>query len=213
MSLPDICHQFVQDLRHTGWWEFIAVIAGILSVWFSRSENILVYPTGLINTVIYIYLSLKMSLLGEASVNLYYTVLTIYGWVMWTRKDGQDRYVLRVTNSSRRNIIAQVAFFAFFYVAIFGALTWLKRDFAPLAIPWADAFASATAYTGMWLMTKKKVESWFWWIATNCASIPLYFVKHYVFTSVYYLVLLILAIAGLLEWSKRAKAIEHAATA
>ena len=96
---------------------------------------------------------------------------------------------------------------------MFGSLTWLKQDFAPLAIPWADAFASATAYTGMWLMTKKKVESWHWWIATNCASIPLYFVKHYVFTSVYYLVLLIIAIAGLLEWSKRAKAIEHVATA
>lgn len=213
MSLPDICHQFVQDLRHTGWWEFIAVIAGILSVWFSRSENIGVYPTGLVNTVIYIYLSLKMSLLGEASVNLYYTVLNIYGWVMWTRKDGQDQYVLRITRSSAREIRQQLAFFAFFYGTVFGALTWLKQGFAPLAIPWADAFASATAYTGMWLMTKKKVESWFWWIATNCASIPLYFVKHYVFTSVYYLVLLIIAIAGLLEWNKRAKAIEYAATA
>ncbi len=211
MSLQDICHQFVQDLRHTGWWEFIAVIAGVLSVWFSRSENILVYPTGLVNTIIYIYLSLKMSLLGEASVNLYYTVLNIYGWVIWTRKDRQDQYVLRIAYSSSREIKQQLAFFAFFYGAIFGALTWLKHDFAPLAIPWADAFASATAYTGMWLMTKKKVESWFWWIATNCASIPLYFVKHYVFTSVYYLVLLIIAIAGLQEWSKRAKAIEHAA--
>ena len=212
MTIPDLCHQFVQDLRHTGWWEFIAVIAGIGSVWFSRSENILVYPTGLVNTIIYIYLSLKMSLLGEASVNLYYTVLNIYGWVMWTRKDRQDQYVLRITRSSSREIAQQLAFFAFFYLLVFGSLTWLKRGFAPLAIPWADAFASATAYTGMWLMTKKKVESWHWWIATNCASIPLYFVKHYVFTSVYYLVLLIIAIAGLLEWSKRAKAIENAVT-
>jgi len=213
MTIPDLCHQFVQDLRHTGWWEFIAVIAGIFSVWFSRSEKILVYPTGLVNTIIYIYLSLKMSLLGEASVNLYYTALNIYGWVMWTRKDRQDQYVLRITRSSSRGIALQLAFFAFFYGGVFAALTWLKQGFAPLAIPWADAFASATAYTAMWLMTKKKVESWHWWIATNCASIPLYFVKHYVFTSVYYLVLLIIAIAGLLEWSKRAKAIEHAATA
>jgi nicotinamide mononucleotide transporter len=211
MTIQEIGHQFIQDLQNTGWKEFVAVIAGILSVWFSRTENILVYPTGLINTVIYIYLSLKMSLLGEASVNLYYTILNIYGWVLWTRKDRQDKYVLRITRSSSRNILAQVVFFALFYGAVFGALTWLKKDFAPLAIPWADAFASATAYTGMWLMTKKKVESWHWWIATNFSSIPLYFVKHYVFTSVYYLVLLIIAIAGLLEWNKRAKAIEHAA--
>jgi nicotinamide mononucleotide transporter len=104
----------------------------------------------------------------------------------------------------------QLAFFGVFYTSIFFALTYLKKDFAPQAIPWADAFASATAYTGMWLMTKKKTESWYWWIATNITSIPLYFVKHYVFTSVYYLILLIMAIAGLLEWAKRAKERNHA---
>ena len=95
-------------------------------------------------------------------------------------------------------------FFASFYIVIFIALTYLKRDFAPDAIPWGDAFASATAFTGMWLMTKKKVESWYWWIATNIASIPLYFTKHYVFTSVYYLILLVMAVFGLIEWRKRA---------
>jgi len=87
---------------------------------------------------------------------------------------------------------------------IFSALTWLKKDFSPGAIPWADAFASATAFTAMWLMARKKVESWHWWIATNIASIPLYFVKHYVFTSVYYLILLIMAFSGLYEWAKKA---------
>ena len=94
-------------------------------------------------------------------------------------------------------------FFIFFYVTIYVALTFLKQSFAEGAIPWADAFASATAFTGMWLMTKKKVESWYWWIATNIASVPLYFVKHYVFTSVFYVVLLIMAVSGLIEWIKR----------
>jgi nicotinamide mononucleotide transporter len=99
----------------------------------------------------------------------------------------------------------QLLFCAFFYVVIFSALTWMKAAFAPEAIPWADAFASATAYTGMWLMARKKVESWYWWIATNIASIPLYFVKNYVFSSVFYFILLIMAIFGLIEWTKRAK--------
>ena len=102
-------------------------------------------------------------------------------------------------------------FFCVFYVIIFFALSALKKDFAPGAIPWADAFASATAYTGMWLMTKKKVESWYWWIATNISSIPLYFVKHYVFTSVYYAVLLIMSVFGLIEWIRRSKQEQHAA--
>ena len=80
------------------------------------------------------------------------------------------------------------------------------------AIPWADAFASATAFTGMWLMTKKKVESWYWWIATNIASIPLYFIKHYVFTSVYYLILLIMAVFGLASWLKKFNSAKATAT-
>src|ERR1700749_4752153 len=144
MTIPEILHQFIQDLRSTGWWEFIAVIAGIFSVWFSRSENILVYPTGLVNTIIYIYLSLKMSLLGEASVNVYYTALNIYGWWIWTRKDRQGQYCPQVATSSSREIWQQLVFFAFCYGVVFSALTGLKRSFAPLAIPWADAFASAT---------------------------------------------------------------------
>jgi nicotinamide mononucleotide transporter len=210
--LPELYRQFCTDLLHTRWVEFVAVIAGILSVWYSRTENILVYPTGLINTIAYIFLSAQSSLFGEASVNLYYTVLNIYGWYAWTRKDDQKQLILRVTFSSPAEWVWQSAFFAFFYLAVFFALTFLKKGFAPLAIPWADAFASASAYTGMWLMTKKKVESWYWWLATNLASIPLYFVKHYVFTSVYYLVLLIIAIGGLMEWRKRAKALQlHAA--
>jgi nicotinamide mononucleotide transporter len=211
MNLHDVFRQFLTDIQQTSWLEFIAVLAGILSVWYSRKENILVYPTGLVNTIAYIYLSFKSALLGEASVNFYYTVLSIYGWILWTRKDQQQHPVLRITRSTGKEWLQQLAFFGFFYVAVFFSLTYLKKNFAPQAIPWADAFASATAYTGMWLMAKKKVESWHWWIATNFASIPLYFIKHYVFTSVYYVVLLIMAIAGLAEWSRREKERKYAA--
>jgi len=167
-------------------------------------ENIWVYPTGLVNTIIYIYLSFKFALLGEASVNFYYTVVSIYGWILWARKDRQERPLLHITASSPREWLQQAGFFSFFYIAVFCALTYLKKDFYPGAIPWADAFASSTAFTGMWLMTKKKVESWYWWLATNISSIPLYFVKHFVFTSVYYLILLVFAFWGLAEWKKRA---------
>src|SRR5690606_25439292 len=94
-----------------------------------------------------------------------------------------------------------------FYLVIFGALSYLKREFAPGVIPWADALASASAFTAMWLMARKKVNSWPWWGITNIVSIPLYFVKDYVFTSVYYLVLLVMAFMGWVEWRRRAKAI------
>ena len=204
MTIQQIWEQFIEGMKNTTWLEYIAVFAGIASVWYSRVENILVYPVGLINTIIYVWLSVKGELLGEASVNLYYTIMSIYGWLLWTKKDKEQHAIVHVKFSDHRWWLYQLAFFAAFYVTIFISLTYLKRSFAPGAIPWADAFASATAFTGMWLMTKKKVESWYWWIATNIASIPLYFVKHYVFTSVYYLVLLIMAVWGLMEWGKRA---------
>ena len=205
MQVAEIYQQFIQDINNTTWYEYVAVIAGIGSVWFSRKENIWVYPIGLVSTVIFIYLSFKGSLLGEAAVNVYYTIMSIYGWRLWAKKDQQQHLVLKITSASKKEWGQHLSFFAVFYVAIYLALTSLKRDFAPGAIPWADGFASATAFTGMWLMTKKKVESWYWWIATNFASVPLYFVKHYVFTSLSYVVLLIMAVTGLLAWLKKIK--------
>ncbi len=205
MSLLQIYEQFIADIQNTRWYEYIAVFTGIASVWYSRKENILVYPVGLINTIIYIYISVKGNLFGEAGVNFYYTVMSIIGWYMWLKKDTKKEIALHVTKSTKKEWLVQIAFFLFFYITIFLILTYFKKQFYDGVIPWADAFASATAFTGMWLMTKKKVESWYWWIATNFASIPLYFVKHYVFTSVYYLVLLVMAVLGLFEWMRKSK--------
>jgi len=189
----------------TTWIEFIAVLAGIGSVWYSKKENILVYPIGLINTIIYIYISVKGHLFGEASVNLYYTIMSIYGWYLWTRKkEDHQTLSLHITSSSVKEWAQQFVFFTLFYIVIYFSLSYLKTAFAPEAIPWADALASASAYTGMWLMAKKKVESWFWWIVTNVASIPLYFIKGYAFTSVQYIVLLVLAVLGWISWQKKA---------
>ena len=204
--LESIYNGFVQ----TTWIEAIAVISGIVSVWYSRKENILVFPTGLLNTTIYIYLSFKGHLLGEASVNLYYTIMSLYGWYLWTRKNQTNQeLILQITNSNTKERIQQFLFFAGVYATIYFALVYLKQSFAPEAIPWADSLASASAYTAMWLMAKKKVESWFWWVLTNIASIPLYFIKGYTFTSVQFIVLLILAIAGWIEWSKKANNVKN----
>jgi len=201
----DIFHQFITGLQHTRWYEFIAVVFGIVSVLLSRKENILVYPVGLVNTILYIFISLQGHLFGEASVNLYYTIVSVYGWILWAKKDRSNAPILHITKSSAKEWVQHFIFFAIFYITIYLALSYLKNNFASGALPVADAFASATAFTGMWLMARKKVESWYWWIATNVTSIPLYFVKGYVFTSFYYLVLLLLAISGLIEWNKKVK--------
>lgn len=195
--------QFVNNLYQTSLLEYIAVFTGIASVWFSRIENIWVYPVGLVSTIVYVYLSFRYHLIGEASVNLYYSILSIYGWVLWAKKNEEKKPVLQISFSNKKEWTQQILFGIALYIIIFFSLTYLKKYFYPGVIPWGDAFASATAYTGMWLMAKKKVESWYWWIATNIASVPLYFVKGLVFTSVYYSVLLIMAFWGLAEWKRR----------
>ncbi len=200
-------------LVQTTWIEAIAVIMGIVSVWYSRKENILVFPTGIINTSLYIYLSFKGHLLGEASVNLYYTIMSIYGWYWWSRKkEDLVTSVLQIAQSTLKQRIEQFFIFLGFYTVLFFGLLFLKNNFAPDAIPWADALASASAYTAMWLMAKKKVESWIWWMITNITSIPLYFIKGYTFTSFQFIVLFILAIAGYISWKEKAKPVHSNAT-
>ena len=201
----EILERFLDNIRNTSALEYIAVVFGIASVWFSRVENILVYPVGLVNTIIYIYLSIDAQLFGEATVNLYYTIMSIYGWVLWAKKDNHAHHLVIITTSSGKEWVKQLLFFCFFYLAIYFSLAYLKKHFTPQAIPWADALASASAFTAMWLMAKKKVESWYWWIVTNITSIPLYFVKDYVLTGVYYLILLVMAFWGLNEWAAKAR--------
>lgn len=205
MSLFEIYSQFIAGLQQTTPLEFIAVLAGIVSVWFSQKENIWVYPIGIINTIIYIYISLRGHLFGEASVNIFYTIMSIYGWVLWAKKDERNKTVVLIKYSTFKEWCLHLMFFTVIYVTIYAVLSYLKKAFAPGAIPAADAFASATAYTAMLLMAQKKVESWIWWILTNIASIPLYFIKGYVFTSFQFIVLLSMAFVGWASWHKKAK--------
>lgn len=125
--MESIWEQFLTGLLQTSALEFIAVITGIASVVYSRKENILLYPVGLVSTTIFIYLSVKGHLYGEASVNLYYTIMSIYGWWLWAKKP-DHRPELSITQSNRREWLNQILFFLFFYVVLYLCLTWLKKN-------------------------------------------------------------------------------------
>lgn len=198
--MQDLWQQLIAGLWATTWLEFIAVFFGIASVLLSRSEHIGVYPTGIINTGIYIYLSIVAGLYAEASVNIYYTIMSVVGWVMWSQKQG-DGDKLHITASTRKEWANALIFFGLCWAVLWFVL----QKYTNSTVPLADGFASATAYTGMWLMARKKLENWLWWIATNITAIPLYFIKGYVFTSFQYLVFLVLAVLGWVEWKKRSE--------
>lgn len=198
MNLSDISQQFIEGMKDTTWLEYVAVVFGIASVIFSRLENILVYPVGMINTSIYIYLYITHGLYADASVNFYYTIMSIIGWRMWSQKK-EGHSALIITRSNGADWRNAFIFFGICFIILF----LLLKTFTDSTVPAADAFTSAAAFTGMWLMNKKKLENWTWWIITNLASIPLNFYKHLVFTSFQYFVFLILAIMGYITWQKK----------
>jgi nicotinamide mononucleotide transporter len=198
LDLQELYRQFTTDIRQTGWLEAVAVVTGIASVIYSRMENILVYPVGMISTAISIYLYITHGLYADASVNFYYTVMSVIGWIMWAqKKEGQT--ILRITKSSGKDWRNAGLFFFVCWVILFFAL----KKFTDSTVPQADSFTSAAAFTGMWLMNKKKLENWTWWIITDLASVPLNFYKHLVFLSSQYAVFLVLAIMGYISWKKQ----------
>lgn len=176
----------------------VAIIFGILSVLYSRLEHHWVYPFGLVNTLIYTWLCYdRWGLYAEASLNFYYTVMSVYGWALWARK--KDGTKLPITRNDKKDWLICVVFFLISLLLLF----FILKRFTNSSVPFFDSLASATAYTGMWQMTKKKIENWLWWILTNSISIPLYILKGAVLTGLLYVVFLVLAIAGWREWNHR----------
>ena len=198
MGIQEIYRQFIEGIKHTTTVEFIAVFFGIISVVFSRKENILVFPTGIINTVLYTWLCFKWwNLYAEGSLNFYYTAMSIYGWYAWTRKKAGK--TVHIAPNNKKDWIISISFFFISWVVLYVVLS----RYTSSTVPTADSFASAAAYTGMWQMANKKIENWMWWVITNIASIPLYFYKGAVFTSFQYVVFLVLAFMGWAEWRKK----------
>ncbi len=201
--------QFIIDgiiigIQQTTMLEWIAVTTGIMSVWYSMKENIWVYPTGIVNTVIYIYLAFSFKLYADMGVNFYYTIMSMYGWYYWLNTDGDEDQVPVTTNSRKENIISVIIFSGSLAILIF-VLTYFTDSDVPV---W-DATTTSFAILGMWLMARKKLENWLAWILTNLVSIPLYFYKGLILTSFQFLIFTILAVMGYLAWRKSMRAREQ----
>ena len=182
------------------WLEGFAVIFGLGSVYYSMKENILVFPTGIISTLIYVWICLQVKLYADMGINAYYFSMSIYGWYVWSNpKPG--KLAVPVTWLATKGIFQSLTLWAFSYMVLYVVLT----RFTDSDVPFWDAFTTASAFVGMWLMAKKKVENWIAWIITDLVSVPLYFYKGLVLTSFQFLVFTILAILGLIAWIKAAK--------
>lgn len=178
--------------------EIIAVVFGILSVWFSKKNNILVYPTGMISTSIFTYLLFKWSLLGDMMINAYYFMMSIYGWYIWTRKVNNIVTPISKVNSSEK--ITSLIIFFFSLSFVYGIYNYFDKWGSYTS--YIDNFTTAIFFVAMWLMANRKIESWVFWIIGNIISIPLYFYKGLTFTSIQYIIFTVIAISGYYTWKK-----------
>ena len=178
--------------------EIIAVFFGFLSVWFSKNNNILVFPTGMINTSIFVYLLLKWSLLGDMIINAYYFVMSIYGWYFWLK--GTNNAISPISKVSNTEI--RIVVLLFISSSVFVSLIYTIFDKWETIVSYIDILTTAIFFAAMWLMAKRKVESWIFWIVGNIISVPLYLHKGLAFTSIQYFIFTVIAIAGYIKWKE-----------
>jgi len=206
--------------------EFIAALFGVISVFFAKKENILVFPTGIISTGIYVYLLSQWSLYGDLIINIYYTLMSLYGWYMWSKIIDNKESHIPITYSNKKDWFKAGTIFlitSIFVIAVYryynvmpnslGFGDSISYAFSKLssgniqdfrdATPFLDTFTTGIFFAAMWLMANKKIENWILWIGGNIVSIPLYFVKGFGFTGIQYSIFLILAIYGYIEWKKK----------
>jgi len=178
--------------------ELIAIIFGLLSVWFSKNNNVLVFPTGMISTAIFVYLLLKWTLLGDMMINGYYFIMSVYGWYIWTRK--VDSEVTPISITTKRERIYSILIFLGTLLFVFLVYQTFEKwnDWTA----YVDTLTTAIFFVGMWLMARRKIENWIYWIIGDLISVPLYFYKGFTFTSLQYLIFTVIAIYGYLAWKK-----------
>ncbi len=179
--------------------EIIAVIFGFLSVWFSKKNKIWVFPTGMISTSIFVYLLLKWELLGDMMINIYYFIMSVYGWYIWTRKI-DDSHVTPISETTKKERTTSIYIFLATLLFVYIVYSYFNKWTSWVA--YVDTITTGIFFVGMWLMAKRKIENWIFWIIGDIISVPLYFYKGFTFTSFQYLGFTIIAIFGYLAWKK-----------
>jgi len=179
--------------------EFIAFVFGIISVWFAKKENILVYPTGLIATIITTYFLYVTGYLGDMMINAYFSIMSLYGWYKWS-KGKANQNELPISRTDKKEKIIGIALFVITVIVVYAIYKFF--DYTINKDNYIDIFASGLFFTGMWYMALKKIENWTLWIIGDIIVTPLYAYRGLGMLALQYLIFTIIAIAAYLEWKK-----------
>lgn len=184
------------NLEHISWLQFIAVAFGVASVLLARKNNLWLYPTGLVGTMISIFLLFEVRLYAESVLNAYYVVMSVYGWIYWVRKRNEPQ--IKITYATRKEWFVTLAIVFIGW----GILYMLLRFYTPSDVPLWDAFTASTAWAGMWLLARRKIENWILLNVSNLFAIPLLFHKELPLFAALTLFLFVVAFFGYIEWKK-----------
>ncbi|HRY32742.1 MAG TPA: nicotinamide riboside transporter PnuC [Bacteroidales bacterium] len=190
------------NLRNTSLAEVVAVVTGLLSVWYARKEHILVYPVGIVSVLIYVWLCYTAGLYADMGINAFYFLMSVYGWIKWRERDKINHAFRPISFSTFHERTAAVGITIVFTVLLF----FLLSSYTDSTVPLLDSLATAIFIVAMWLMALKKIEHWIFWIAGDAICVFLFPYKGLVFSGFQYLVFLMLAISGYAEWKRRWKA-------
>lgn len=179
--------------------EIIAVILALASAWFSKMDNILIYPTGLLSTAIFVYILAFYGLLGDLVINAYYFSMSIYGWYIWTRKVDAEHYT-PITKTTSKEWKTCAFIFTATLIFIYAIYEIFEKWNSWTA--YVDTLTTAIFFVAMWLLARKKLENWTFLLVGNIISLPLYFYKGLIFTSFQFLLFVIISIYGYRAWKK-----------
>lgn len=202
--ISDIQEKFLTDIQYLRWQEWLSTILQIASVWYARKNNILVYPTGIIGVIlaawVYFFVS-NPPLYADGMLNIYYFIMSLYGWYNWTKVDQSQELVYKITWCTKSELVYGVMGCIVGWAIIYFMLTEYTNSDTPIL----DAMVSATALTAMWWMAARKVENWLAWIVSNIVAIPLNFYKGFMLFTAMYILFLVMAWAGYRTWRVQAK--------
>ena len=179
--------------------EAIAVILGLLSVYFAKRDQIAVYPTGMLSTIIFVYILFNANLLGDMLINAYFFLVSIYGWYFWSnKKEKKTENPISVMDPLEKKW-----WFIFFIVILFliAGIYILFDKWNNWSAP-IDCFTTGLFFIGMWFMARKRLEHWIFWIVGDIISIPLYLYKGLALTSIQYFIFTLIAIFGYIQWKQ-----------
>jgi nicotinamide mononucleotide transporter len=180
--------------------ESIGVITGIISVWYSKNNNILLYPAAVISSLIYIWLLYDWQLYGDLIINIYYFYMGVYGWILWGKRYGNDNEILKITKNSQKDYLFSL--FIFIISIIFVSVIYIAFNKFDRWWAYADIVMTGLLFVGTWQLAKRKLENWLFLIAGDIIAIPLFYLKGYTLTSILNVFLTVIAIYGYLAWKK-----------